>query len=99
MAFFYNNFYLHRWVRDGGVYEYTVIGTGTAFNLLKDPTGIGVTYLCRAEIIYHSRTMNFDHNLVHIYCKDSTPTAPEGFTKRCPSNLAFFVQLSSLGYG
>ena len=94
MAFLYNRFYLRRWVHDGGVYKYTVIG-----GVLKDPTGIEVTYLCRAEIIYYSRTMNFDHRLVHIYCKDSTPTAPEGFTKRCPSNLAFFVQLSSLGYG
>lgn len=100
MAFLYNKFYLHRRVHDGGVCEYTVIGTGTAFNLLKDPTSqFGVTYLCRAEIIYYSRTMNFDHRLVHLYSRSDKDSTPEGFTKRCPSNLVFFVQLSSLGYG
>lgn len=95
MSFLYNKFYLRRQVYDRGVFGYTIIGT--AYNLFKNSSEIGL--LCRAEIIYHSRTMNFDHRLVHIYSRSDKDSTPEGFTKRCPSNLAFFVQLSSLGHG
>lgn len=48
--------------------------------------------LCKVEIVYFPETGRFSHYYVKIFSR----LISDMYSKRCPSNLAFFTQLESI---